>query len=284
MTLVQDIYYCSEFKKSHESNYNFLVNLDVNITIKDPQKLKFKLINFSMMNSMLTVSSHHKNNIFRIKYLNVDYYITIPDGSYIPTSLRDAINSLITAQSIPLVFSYVKETNKYFLATTVNVQAGNLFFYPQNCASLLGFTKTSYEIIYPNKYYSDTFANMLPYAKIILTTNLVLDTNVQTNFEGRYSANCATGDIITWVPRDIALFSTINYTNIENIEIDIANKNLKTIGFGIMNEYQEYITDAPTVYLHFQIITYDNTNWYQKFFNILNDISYYLLSLYFKKK
>ena len=283
MTLTQDFYYSSEFKKSYEYNYDFNIPLDINIDIRGTDKVKFKLIDFSMMNTMLNVSNAHKNNKFRVKYVGTDYYITIPDGSYTAPSLRDVINNYLTVLNLPIAFNYDKTTNRYWMVTSLNVVAGQLYVYPLNCASLFGFTKTSYELIYPNEYYSETFVNMLPYAKIVLATNLVFDTNVQHNFENRYSANSGMGDIITWFPRDIPLFSTINYTNTYNKEIEIANKNIKSIGFSIMNEYREFILDAPICYLHFQLITYENINWYKRLYNILNDISYYLLASYFKK-
>jgi hypothetical protein len=283
MTLTQDFYYSSEFKKSYEFNYDFNIPLDVNIDIRGTDKIKFKLIDFSMMNSMLNVSNAHKNNKFKIRYISTDYYITIPDGSYTASSLRDVINNLIVALNLPIAFNYDKTTNKYWLITSLNVVAGQLYVYPLNCASLFGFTKTSYELIYPNEYYSETFVNMLPYTKIVLATNLVFDTNVQHNLENRYSANTSIGDIIAWFPRDIPLFSTINYTNIQNNEIEIANKNIKSISFSIMNEYREFILDAPICYLHFQLIIYENINWYKRLYNMLNDISYYLLASYFKK-
>jgi hypothetical protein len=283
MTLAQDFYYSSEFKKSYEYNYDFNIPLDMNIDVRGSDKVKFKLIDFSIMNTMLNVSSVHKNNQFKVRYLTVDYFITIPDGSYTAPSLRDTINTSLTALNIALAFNYDKSTNKYWLLTSLGIVSGDLLFYPQNCASLFGFTKTSYDIIYPNNYYSETFANMLPYAKIVLATNLVFDTNVQHNLENRYSDNSGMGDIIAWFPRDIPLFSTINFINSQNNEIEIANKNIKSINFSIMNEYREYILDAPICYLHFQLITYDTTNWYKKFYNLLNDIAYYLLSSYFKK-
>jgi len=66
MTLTQDFYYSSEFKKSYEQNYNFNIPLDVNIDIKNTDKIKFKLIDFSIMNSMLNVSNAHKNNKFKV--------------------------------------------------------------------------------------------------------------------------------------------------------------------------------------------------------------------------
>lgn len=102
--------------------------LDVNIDIKNNEKLKFKLIDFSIMNSMLTISSTHNNHQFKIKYLNVDYIITIPDGSYTAVSLRDTINTILTATSKPIAFNYNKMTNKYYLVVSNGIVAGNLFF------------------------------------------------------------------------------------------------------------------------------------------------------------
>jgi hypothetical protein len=171
------------------------------------------------------------------------------------------------------------------LSLQSDVGANDLTFFPANCASLFGFTnKSSYQIIYPNSYYSDTFVNMLPYSKILLATNLAFDTNTQFSFKIPYkNGNTGIGDIIAWIPRDVPPFSTINYVNLTNREIQLSNKNIKSINFSIMNEYQEYIYDAPISYIHFQLITYDNTNWYKKFYKVLNDIAFFLLSGYFKK-
>ena len=276
MTYVQNVYYSSEFKKSYEYNYNFNIPLDINIDVRGSDKIKFKLIDFSMMNSMLNISAFHKNNMFNIKYLSIDNFIIIPDGSYTATNLKDVINNQLTLLSIPVIFDYDKKTNKFTINSNINLQ-----FYPLNCSSLLGFIQPSYSFLVLNSHTSETFANMLPYTKIILTTDLSFDTNTQNNFQIRYSANSGIGNIICWVPRDIPIFSTINYSG--NDEIEIADKNIKSINFSIINEYQEHLLDCPNVFLHFQLITYDNTNWHKRFYNILNDIAYYLLSTYFKK-
>jgi hypothetical protein len=282
--MIQDFFYTTAFKKSYESNYNFEIPVDINIDVKSDEKLKFKLINFSMMNSMLNVSSFHKNNKFKITYDTVDYNITIPDGSYTATSLRDKINSIIFPMNLPLSFNYTKETNKYFLVTSVGIIAGRLFFYPLNCKYLFGFTKDQYEIIYDNYYYSENFVNMLPYSKIVLGTNLAFETNIQNNFLKRFNNNIGISNIIAWISRDIPLFSTINYENTSNREIELADKNITSFNFYIMNEYNEYIVDSPECYLHFQLIIYENINWYKRFYKLLDDIYYSLLSLYFKKK
>lgn len=280
----QDIYYSSQSKPSYEKYYNFNIPIDINIDIKPDEKLKFKLCDFTMMNTMLNVSAAHKNNSFTIVYLTVSYTITIPDGSYTATSLRDYINSVCVTNVYPIAFNYDKTTNRYWLVTSQGVAGGDLIFYPQNCAQLFGFTKkTSYVIVYPNLYYSDTFVNMLPYTKIVLTTSLTFDTNTQQNFIIPYqNGNGGIGNIVQWFDRDIPPFTTLNYTNQTDREIEISDKNIKNINFTLVNEYQEFIYDAPVCLLHFQLITYDNTNWYKKFYKLLNDMSYYLLSLYWR--
>ena len=237
--IVQDVYYCSEFKKSNEFNFNFNVELDVNIDVRGDDKIKFKLIDFSLMNSMLTVSNYHKNNSFKVRYNSNDYIIYIPDGSYTATTLKDVINNYLAVVSVlplPLKFYYDKTTNKFWLESTEQI-----IFSPLNCALLLGFTNQSYTISPGPKYYSDTFANMLPYSKIILTSDLALDTNTQQNLIRRYNSISGISNIITWFSRDIPLFSTINHIENDN-EILISNKNIKSINFNIVNEYQEFIS------------------------------------------
>jgi hypothetical protein len=282
MNITQNIYYSSKFKKDFDSNYNFNILLDNNIDVSDNYKIKFKLINFSMMNSMLNISQTHQNNQVKIKYLTVDYIITIDDGSYSSTSLRDALNTKIFALNISLAFNYDKLTNKYSILTSENIVSGDVIFYPLNMSKVLGFKNASYDVIYPNEYYSESFVNLLPYDKIVITTDLTFECNSQNNFNKEYSAYAGTGDIITWIPRDIIPFSTINYTN--NNEILLANKNIKSINISLMNEYNEYILDAPDSCIHFQLIIYESINWEKKFYRLIYDIYYSLLSIYFKKK
>ena len=98
--IIQDIYYCSEFKKSFEYNYNFNIPLDNNINIRGNDKIKIKLIDFTMMNTMLNISNYHKNNSFKVRYNSIDYLITIPDGSYTAISLKDYINTYLFLSTV----------------------------------------------------------------------------------------------------------------------------------------------------------------------------------------
>ena len=244
-----DIYYTSIFKKDYETYYNFSIPLDINLDVKEDENLTLQLIDFSIMNSMLTISTAHKNNYFKITYGGYEYDLFITDGSYTAVSLRDHINEIFANQELPIALNYNKSTNKFYFILTDDVS-----FYPYNCSKIFGFTKNSYNFLNGNTYYAETFANMLPYTKIIIATNLVFTNSSQNNFESRYSSNSGMGDIIAWVSRDVPLFTTINYINNQNREIEIANKNIKSLNILIMNEFKEFITDCPECHIHLRFM------------------------------
>ncbi len=76
-------------------------------------------------------------------------------------------------------------------------------------------------------YYGETFANMNPYAKVIIATNLVFTNSSQNTFQSCYNSNLGIGDTISRISWDVPLFSTITYINNQNMEIQITNENIK---------------------------------------------------------
>lgn len=235
-----------------DKNYSFNFRLGNNINLKEDEMAYFKLVNFSMMNSMLNVSAFHKNNQFRINNGTITTY-TIPDGNYSVTSLRDKINELTA--STALAFNYDRTTNSYF----INTSGSGFIFYPMNMKMILGFTKDSYNLIVGDTY-AEKFANLLPYTKLLLTTNnLAFNPSTDNNLNREYSGNEGINEIICWINKDEPPFTTIKYENLMNIEFSISNANLTYINFGIMNEYKEFIRDCPNCFIHFQIIIKKNS-------------------------
>lgn len=235
-----------------DKNYSFNFRLGNNINLKEDEMAYFKLVNFSMMNSMLNVSSFHKNNQFRINNGTITTY-TIPDGNYTVTTLRDKINELTA--STALAFNYDRTTNSYF----INTSGSGFIFYPMNMKMILGFTKDSYNLILGDTY-AEKFANLLPYTKLLLTTNnLAFNPSTDNNLNREYSGNEGINEIICWIDKDEPPFTTIKYENLMNIEFSISNANLTYINFGIMNEYKEFIRDCPNCFIHFQIIIKKNS-------------------------
>ena len=98
-----DIYYTSEFKKSYGTYYDFNLPLDVNLDVRGNEKIKLKLVDFTIMNSMLNITSYHQNNYFKIIFDGYEYDLFIDDGSYTATSLRDFINDLIYRKNYRLL-------------------------------------------------------------------------------------------------------------------------------------------------------------------------------------
>lgn len=281
--MIYNYYVYTKNTESDDRYYDFTFAIGDNIAIQKDEVIKFKLINFSIMNAMLNVSSYHGNNTFKIIDAGNPITITIPDGSYTATSLRDKINSICVDNYYPLAFNYDKTTNKYWITTAENILTGEFLFYPSNCSSLFGFTKTYYDMP-TGDYYAESFANMLSYSKICLTSSsLAFNNTTDNNLEVKYKNNMGINELICWVSRDVAPFTTIDYTNLEGVEFELGSSNVKTINFKIMNEYKQLILDAPPCFIQFQLIIDKKVDWYSKFYKLFNDMYYALLSLYFKK-
>jgi len=284
--MIYNYYIYTKNTESDDKYYDFTFAIGDNIAIQKDEIIKFKLINFSIMNAMLNVSSYHGNNSFKLIDAGEPITITIPDGSYTATSLRDKINSICVANDYPLAFNYDKITNRFWINTAEGVFAGELLFYPSNCSSLLGFTKTYYDMP-TGSYYAEEFANMLSYSKICLTSSsLAFSNTTDNNLRVKYKNNMGINEMICWVSLDVAPFTSIDYTNLENVEYELGTTNLKSINFKIMNEYKQMLLDAPPSFIQFQIIIDKKMSWfdwYDKFYKLLSNIYYSLLSLYCEK-
>lgn len=248
MNEVYNYYVNSGNQDKDDKNYSFNYRLGNNIHLNKNQSAYFKIVNFSMMNSMLNVSSYHNNNKIQFIYNSTTYNYTIPNGSYTATTLRDKINDLTSA--LPFALNYDKTTNKYYW---INTDSGT--FKPLNMKSILGFKDDIVNLVGNIDKYSDTFVNLLPYTKIILTTNsLLFEPTTDNNLIRDYTANEGINEIICWIDKDQPTFTTIKYENYMNLELKIANTNISYINFNIVNEYKELIKDCPNWFLNFQII------------------------------
>lgn len=231
-----------------DRNYSFNYRLGNNIHIEKDQDIYFKLINFSMMNSMLNVSSFHDNNKFKVNDNGQIITITIPDGNYNVTTLRDKINDLTSA--LPIALNYDSSLNKYYW---VNNETG-IIFYPLNMKQILGFKDEFLNLSIGNNY-GNNFVNLLSYTKIILTTNsLLFEPSSDNNLVREYSGTDGINEIICWIDKDIPTFATIKFENFMNNEIKVANRNITYINFNIVNEYKEAIKDCPNCFIQFQLI------------------------------
>jgi len=255
---INNYYINTDNKDRDDTNYSFNYRLGNNIHLNENEQLYFKLINFSMMNSMLNISSYHGNNQFQVSYGGIIDIITIPNGNYNTTTLRDKINDILFNEPyvLPLALNYDIIKNKYYW-----IMSDNCIFYPLNMKQILGFTNSNYNLTTSSNVYGEQFVNLLSYTKIILTTNNVaFEPTTDNNLIKDYKANEGINEIICWINKDIPTFATITYENIINNEIKISNKNLTYINFSIMNEYKEHIKDCPNCFIQFQLIKKNEKN------------------------
>lgn len=249
---IYNYYINTSNKDRDDTNFNFNYRLPNNFHINENQKAHFKLISFSMMNSMLNISETHKNNKFKVNFDNEDFIITIADGNYSVLTLRDTINTILGNEPylLPLALNYEKTTNKYYW-----IMNDSCSFYPMNMKLILGFNNESYSLTTGTNRYGETFVNLLPYTKILITTNnLVFNPSTDNNLVRDYSSNEGINEIIAYIDKDEPPFTTLKYENLIDNKFLIANKNFSYVNFNIMNEYKEAIRDCPNCFIHFQII------------------------------
>lgn len=284
--MIYDIYLNSENCKN-DNYYNFTYKLRDNIIANKNEVLKIKVIDFCTMNVMRNICRLHDNDIFVVNYLGTDYAINIIDGNYTPKSLVAYLNPLLAVYHITIAY---EPAGNYF--TFTSTVAGSIIK-PMNMKSILGMNNDlvlvnaneeygAYQVY--NEYYTN-YTNMLNYQKIIISSSLTHQNNVQTNFLTGYRGTSSINNILLWIDKDVVPFSTINYTNNDpdNV-ITLADTNINHITFNVHNEYLEYIKDFGKCYMHLQIIKEPKYNYMQMIYNLLKDISYYSLLNYFKKK
>ncbi len=63
----------------------------------------------------------------------------------------------------------------------------------------------------------------------------------------RLSLVPVTDDVICLISRNVPLFSTINCTNSQGLEREVANKHEKSLNILIMKKYKEFILDNPSL-------------------------------------
>ena len=236
-----------------------------------------------MMNVMHNIAQIHDNDRFIINYLGVDHQILITDCNYTPKTLIAYINPLISVYNVVMTYN---ATSNYFTFTSTVI---GTIIKPQNMKSILGMTGNlvldviNFPIVANNNYidYFISYANMLNYTKIIVSTSLNYHQNPQTNFKSSYLSTSGINNILFWVSKDVAGFTTINYTNNDSKnELILADTNIGNITFTLHNEYLELLKNASRCYIHFQIIKETKNDYMEMIYNQIKDISFILLNIW----
>ena len=129
---------------------------------------------------------------------------------------------------------------------------------------------------------------MVNYQQVILRCpTLVFETSSLDNLQDKNN-EMAFSDVLYWQNKqDIEPFKMINYKNEDAgtlYSYNVINKNLSTLNFKLVNEYNEPIYDAPDYLLQLQISIYERNNNFFKdglvqILKLLNEIYFTLLNM-----
>ena len=280
---VYNLFINSANRNSNEKTYDYHLFLNNNeIVVNDNEGVNVSVVGFSLLNSMYNVNPNSGNNIFILKNtsLNMTYPITIPYGNY---NVYTFLQQLNTSLSTHLTVSYNVATNTY---PYVNTTTFTYTITPLNCTKLLGLP--SLATIPPSTSFNGIYVNMVNYQQVILRCpTLVFETSSLDNLQDKNN-EMAFSDVLYWQNKqDIEPFKMINYKNEDAgtlYSYNVINKNLSTLNFKLVNEYNEPIYDAPDYLLQLQISIYERNNNFFKdglvqILKLLNEIYFTLLNM-----
>jgi len=233
---------------------------------------------------MYNVSETYGNNTFTIERRTLaDVFvstilITVPSGNYSVLTLRDTLNTLLTGIAS---IGYNASSNTYLIVKTD--ASYNYIIKNIKCPKLIGlYTDTEITTIGVRT----SFLNMVDYTQIIVMSDLThLDLN-QDNI--LVDDRLGISQILLQVQKgDVQPFEIITYEN-NDISYNLTNNNITKIGFKIMNEDGEFITDIGEWYLHlhFELVN-KNDDWkilIVSLMKLLKDIKYLFLYYIFNSK
>jgi hypothetical protein len=264
--MVKKIYNCyinSENRDRNEPVYDFRIDFPQgHINAEEHETISLNVLSFDMMNSMYNVSSTNNNNQFTIKKTDANgtanpliTTYTIPNGNYDVHSFNTILNGLLSGI---ITITYNTYQNSYTY-TKIDTSTSRYFLNPIKSTKLLGISTTT-EILSTGT--TGTYVNMVNYNKIVLkVNNVAFDRSGFQNLSDEDNV-LNNGDILLWVTKsDVPPFRMISYENIDggnSFNTDLYEKSVDALNLVLMNEYNNYITDAPNFMLALQFIVSSN--------------------------
>lgn len=195
----------------------------------------------------------------------VIHSITIPDGFYKSSNLKNTLNDLLSNYKISISIDAITNKIKFSNDNTAytpsvddliddNFQLDLAIPNIPNMLENLGITNHQEYINVPfNSYYeSDTHINLINLSKIIITTSLNFQQKTHNELIKGNDIHRGLGNILCWVDLDIAPLTCVNYRNYEDMSFRVENKHIHSIRLSFYSEKSMpiYIDNAL---IHLQI-------------------------------
>ena len=279
---VYNIFINSANRAPNDKSYDFTVFFDNDeILVNSNEGVNVNVSSFSLLNSMYNINQYTKNNTFLLinNTTSTTTTVTIPYGNYNVYTFLNQLNILLSGI---ITISYNIATNTY---TYTNITTASYSINPLTCNKLLGFSTIT---LISTIGTISSYVNMVNYQQVILRCpTLVFESNSMDNIQDKNNF-IAVSDILYWINKqDVEPFKMINYKNEDCSTLysyNVVNRSFSYFNFKLVNEFNQYIYDAPDCLLQLQITVYDKDNTYFKeatiqLLKLLNDIYFTILNI-----
>ena len=187
-----------------------------------------KVLNAIIPYSFYIINEYNCNLNINNNILSVTY------GNYNAYTLKDAINTLLTDNNISASLTLNTSTGRFLLTSTVNVTIANT---ANNINSVIGLDTSTYNGIYDGTSYNISFpypVNTGGIHNIYIKTNL-LTSNLKLGGDNNDS------QVLKTIAVQVEPFGIIQYSNYENIETIIRNKDTDYLEVQLLDDNGNYL-------------------------------------------
>lgn len=274
------------------TDYNLYINgsgskytlyLNNHIQCNKNQKIQVDVKNFYILNTMYNITSD--NNTFNLEQRNLDgtnpttSLITIPIGNYSVLTFRDKLKSLLNGK---IDIQYNIPSNTY---TFIKIDNTYLYYIKNiKCKKQLGLYA---DLQITASGITGSYINMIEYSQIIVKSDLMYKDLNQDNIQ--YQQLQLSQILLFTTRQDVEPFKAITYDG-DDFNYSLINRDINNITFTITNERNELIS-CNEWFLHLVFHIIDDKKDYSllgirlmdRIVELLVDIKYILMSLFFKK-
>ena len=260
-------------RQPHEDISSFTVDYQDGILLCNQNEyIEINVLSFDMQNTMYNINDNNNKFIFisiidditNIKNCNIPY------GNYSINTFMSKLKELININDINISYNEAQNTytfNKIVSSNIYKIQSINI----NNVIGILN--NTEYEITVNG--FITGLINLINYNKVIIKVDNIsfYYSNVENIRTEQNQNNVFLNNIIFWKSKaDIPPFKNLQYNNEDggnSFVYKVENKQINSIVFKLINEYNELLTDTQDYTMTIQY------NFYEK-----QDIYFILLSIH----
>ena len=187
-----------------------------------------KVLNAIIPYSFYIINEYNCNLNINNNILSVTY------GNYNAYTLKDAINELFTDNNISASLTLNTSTGTFLLTSTVNVTIANT---ANNINSIIGLDTSTYNSIYDGTSYNISFPYPVNTGGI---HNIYIKTNLLTS-NLKFGGSNNDSHVLKTIAVQVEPFGIIQYSNYENIETIIRNKDTDYLEVQLLDDNGNYL-------------------------------------------